>query len=92
MEESRRQFLHQTAWATSGLAVLAAASEAEAALASAALESPLAHRAAAAVIPGAKSPEDARETDARLRTPVPEAVWAAFKSEGLIPEAAPTPD
>jgi len=61
-------------------------------LASAALQFPLAHPAAAAVIPGAKSPEEARETDARLRTPVPEAVWAAFKSEGLIPEAAPTPD
>ena len=61
-------------------------------LASAALQFPLAHPAAAAVIPGAKSPEEARETNARLRTPVPEAVWAAFKSEGLIPEAAPTPD
>lgn len=61
-------------------------------LAAAALQFPLAHPAAAAVIPGAKSPEEARESDARLRTPVPEAVWAAFKSEGLIPENAPTPD
>ena len=34
MEQSRRQFLHQAAWATSGLVVLASASETKAALAS----------------------------------------------------------
>jgi D-threo-aldose 1-dehydrogenase len=61
-------------------------------LAAAALQFPLAHPAAAAVIPGAKSPEEARETGTRLRASVPQAIWARFKGEGLIPEDAPTPD
>ena len=61
-------------------------------LAAAALQFPLAHPQVAAVIPGAKTAEEAVENHARLQVDVPTAVWSDLKSEGLLEPDAPTPD
>ena len=61
-------------------------------LAAAALQFPLAHPAVATVIPGARTPAEAGENASRMAAPVPAAVWAALKSEGLLLAEAPTPD
>jgi len=61
------------------------------ALAAAAIQFPLAHPAFAAVIPGAKAPEEAAQNRVHMDTKVPEAVWQSFKDEGLLDPAAPTP-
>ena len=60
-------------------------------LAAAALQFPLAHPTVAAVIPGAKSPDEAAENHRMLHTDVPPAVWDDLKSEGLLEPDAPTP-
>lgn len=61
------------------------------ALAAAALQFPLAHPKVAAVIPGAKTPQEAAENFRHMHTHVPEEVWQSFKEEGLLDPAAPTP-
>ena len=60
-------------------------------LAAAALQFPLAHPKVAAVIPGAKTPQEAAENYRHMHTHVPEEVWQSFKDEGLLDPAAPTP-
>lgn len=60
-------------------------------LAAAALQFPLAHPAAATVIPGAKSPDEPVANRRNLDTEVPRDVWRRFKEEGLLDENAPTP-
>jgi len=60
-------------------------------LAAAAIQFPLAHPLTACVIPGARSPEEARANARHARTPVPEDVWRLFKEEGLLPSDVPTP-
>lgn len=60
-------------------------------LAAAALQFPLAHPAVAAVIPGAKSPDEPVANRRNLDTEVPGDVWRRFKAEGLLDENAPTP-
>ena len=60
-------------------------------LAAAALQFPLAHPLVAAVIPGAKSGDEATQTAANLRVPIPPEVWQACKREGLLDVRAPTP-
>ncbi|MXY58496.1 MAG: aldo/keto reductase [Gammaproteobacteria bacterium] len=60
-------------------------------LAAAALQFPLAHPAVAAVIPGAKSPDEPVANRRNLDTEVPADVWRRFKAEGLLDENAPTP-
>ena len=60
-------------------------------LAAAAIQFPLAHPSVAAVIPGAKSPTEVRQNQAHLQTPVPNAVWDAMRSEGLLDDGAATP-
>lgn len=60
-------------------------------LAAAALQFPLAHPSVAAVIPGAKSPEESREAQRLLRARIPAAFWADLQRQGLLDEEAPLP-
>jgi len=61
-------------------------------LKAAALQFCAAHPAVAAVIPGARTPEEVRQNAAAMTQPIPSALWAELKHEGLLPEAAPTPE
>jgi D-threo-aldose 1-dehydrogenase len=56
-----------------------------------ALQFVLAHPAVAAVIPGARSANEAMEAQRLVRAKVPGAVWTALKGSGLLDERAPTP-
>jgi len=60
-------------------------------LAAVALQFPLAHPAVATVIPGAKLQSEPVANRGNLDVPVPPEIWARFKREGLLDEAAPTP-
>lgn len=60
-------------------------------LAAAALRFPLAHPAVAAVIPGPRSPEEFNANVALMQTPIPAALWADLRSEGLLHRGAPVP-
>ena len=60
-------------------------------LAAAALQFPLGHPAVASVIPGGLSPEHVRQNVAAFRHPIPSALWAELKHEGLLRADAPTP-
>lgn len=60
-------------------------------LASVALQFVLSHPAVAAAIPGARSPEEPRANRQNLEVEVPAELWQQFRSEGLLPDAAPTP-
>ena len=60
-------------------------------LKAAALQFPLAHPAVAAVIPGARSPEEVDENVQMAGFEIPPDFWAELREEGLIPDDAPTP-
>jgi D-threo-aldose 1-dehydrogenase len=60
-------------------------------LPAAALQFPLAHPQTCAVIPGALSRAEVEQNVAHLRRPIPAALWAELKQEGLIESAAPVP-
>lgn len=60
-------------------------------LKAAALQFPLAHPAVAAVIPGARSPEEVDENVQMFEVEIPADFWSELREEGLIPEDAPTP-
>ena len=66
--------------------------EHDASLASVALQFVLAHPAVAAAIPGARSPQEPRANRKNLDADVPAELWHALRREGLLPEAAPTPE
>ena len=57
-----------------------------------ALQFVLAHPAVAAVIPGAKSADEATTARRFLNSPIPGDLWRTLKTEGLLDETAPTPD
>lgn len=61
-------------------------------LKAAALQFPLAHPAVAAVIPGARSPEEVDENVRMFEFEIPADFWSELREEGLVPEDAPTPD
>lgn len=61
-------------------------------LAAVAIQFQLAHPLFAAIIPGAKTPEEAKENRELLDFPVPKEVWNRFKQEGLLDENAPVPE
>jgi D-threo-aldose 1-dehydrogenase len=61
-------------------------------LAAVALQFPLGHPAVASVIPGAVSPEQIEASVRYLRTPIPDELWKALKSKGLIVDEATTPN
>jgi D-threo-aldose 1-dehydrogenase len=60
-------------------------------LQAAALQFPLAHPAAVAIIPGAARPEELTANVASLDTVIPASFWADLKSEGLLDKDAPVP-
>ena len=60
-------------------------------LRAAALQFILAHPAIASVIPGARSVAEVEENVALVEHPIPAALWADLKQDGLIAHAAPTP-
>ncbi len=61
-------------------------------LKAAALQFILAHPAIASVIPGARSVAEVEDNVRMVEYPIPAALWAELKREGLIAAAAPTPD
>ena len=60
-------------------------------LQAAALQFPLAHPAAVAIIPGAAKPEELRANIVSVDAKIPAAFWADLKSENLILYDAPVP-
>ena len=60
-------------------------------LPAAAMQFLLAHPLVSAIIPGAILPEQVRANAAMLAQPIPSALWADLKSEGLLHPDAPTP-
>ena len=60
-------------------------------LAAAAIQFPLAHASVAAVIPGAKTAQEATDAQRLLGIRIPAALWTDLKSQGLLDEGAPTP-
>ncbi len=60
-------------------------------LKAAALQFPLGHPAVAAVIPGARSPEEVDENAGMFEFEIPADFWTELRDEGLIPDKAPTP-
>jgi len=61
-------------------------------MAAAALQFPLGHPIVASVIPGARSVEELEQNLAFMQFPIPVALWADLKREGLIDPLAPTPN
>ena len=61
-------------------------------LKAAALQFGLAHPAVAATIPGPRNPAEVEENVALTGFDIPADLWSELKAEGLIPEAAPTPN
>jgi len=60
-------------------------------LPAAALQFPAAHPAVVSVIPGAQTPAEVAANVAWFDAPLPAALWAALKDEGLVDAAAPAP-
>jgi D-threo-aldose 1-dehydrogenase len=60
-------------------------------LAAAALQFPLAHPAVAAIIPGPRAAAEFEANLALLRQPIPAALWADLREQGLLHPEAPTP-
>jgi D-threo-aldose 1-dehydrogenase len=60
-------------------------------LQAAALQFPLAHPAVVSIIPGGAKPEEVTSNIGYLSEPIPAALWADLKSEGLIDPRSPTP-
>ncbi len=60
-------------------------------LKAAALQFCAAHPAVAAVIPGARTPEEVVQNAAMMAQTIPLDVWAELRAERLLPEEAPTP-
>lgn len=61
-------------------------------LAAAALQFPLAHPAVDYVIPGLGDAARVRQTVDLFETPIPADFWQSLRDEGLIDDAAPTPE
>ena len=57
----------------------------------AALNFPMAHPAVVTVIPGGQRVEEVRGNRALIERPIPAALWAELKAEGLMRQDAPTP-
>jgi D-threo-aldose 1-dehydrogenase len=60
-------------------------------LAAAALQFPLAHPAVVSVVPGIDHPRRVSQTVELYRAAIPEGLWPALKSHGLIDETVPVP-
>jgi D-threo-aldose 1-dehydrogenase len=73
------------------LRIKAVCEEFEVPLRAAALQFPLGHPAVAAVLVGARSPEEARDAAAMARQEIPAHLWSTLRSHGLLPRDAPVP-
>jgi D-threo-aldose 1-dehydrogenase len=60
-------------------------------LARAAIQFPLAHPAVASVVLGAVHPDEVHRNVEQIAKPVPAALWADLKTQGLLAERAPVP-
>jgi D-threo-aldose 1-dehydrogenase len=60
-------------------------------LRAAALRFPLGHPAVAAVLTGARSADEVRDTVDQLRRPVPDTLWDDLRAEGLLAPDVPVP-
>ncbi|WP_377272921.1 aldo/keto reductase [Peterkaempfera sp. SMS 1(5)a] len=60
-------------------------------LRAAALQFPLGHRAVAGVLVGTRSAHEVEDAAAMIEHPLPDALWAALKSEGLLEADVPVP-
>ena len=60
-------------------------------LAAAALQFPLAHPQVASIIPGMASAREVTETIGWMALSIPDSLWSDMKTEGLLPDEAPTP-
>jgi len=60
-------------------------------LRAAAIQFPFGHPAVASVVIGAETPEQVADNVAMFRHPIPSALWAALKDEGLLAPHVPTP-
>ncbi|HEY3230221.1 MAG TPA: aldo/keto reductase, partial [Roseiflexaceae bacterium] len=60
-------------------------------LKAAAIQFPLGHPAVVSVLSGARSVAELDENIAMFQTPIPAALWDDLRAEGLLDEAAPTP-
>lgn len=60
-------------------------------LASAALRFPLGHPAVAAIIPGARRPDEVTRNLATFAQEIPAALWSDLKGEGFLRQDAPSP-
>ena len=60
-------------------------------LKAAAIQFPLAHPAVSCVVTGARSRGEIAENIAMLQVDIPADLWAELRSEGLLPDEAPTP-
>ncbi len=60
-------------------------------LKAAAIQFPAAHPAVAAVLTGARRPEELQENCAMFDLAVPGALWQELRNEGLLDERAPVP-
>jgi len=60
-------------------------------LAAAALQFPLAHPAVVSCVPGPRSPAELQGIVAWMTQPIPAALWAALREQGLIDPRAPVP-
>jgi D-threo-aldose 1-dehydrogenase len=60
-------------------------------LAAAAIQFPLGHRQVSSIVIGAVSPQEIEQNFELMRTPIPAALWADLKSEGLLRADAPVP-
>jgi len=61
-------------------------------LMAAAIQFPLAHPAVATVLTGVRTTAELDENVRMLRYPIPPALWQDLRAEGLLSEAAPTPE
>ena len=61
-------------------------------LQAAALQFPLMHPAVVSIIPGAARPNEVTQNIASVQAPIPAAMWADLKAQGLLDPDAPTAD
>jgi aryl-alcohol dehydrogenase-like predicted oxidoreductase len=73
------------------LAIRAVCERYDVPLRAAAIQFPLGHPAVSTVVIGARSPEQLDDNVQMFDRPIPDALWAALKSEGLLPQHVPTP-
>jgi D-threo-aldose 1-dehydrogenase len=71
------------------LAIEAACGRHDTPLMAAALQFPLFHPAVVSVIPGAVTPDQARQNATNAVRPIPSALWSELKAQGLIDADAP---